>query len=69
MDEHDLVNVWGLAEALQLPRRWLIDEALAGHIPCLHIGKKLRFSVTAVRDALAECAANSRIDKKYEAMQ
>jgi len=62
MDGHDLVNIWGLAEALRLPRQWLIDEALAGYIPCLHIGKKMRFSVNAVRDALAERAANSRID-------
>jgi hypothetical protein len=51
--EDRLVNLGQLALALQLPRDWLKDEALADRIPCLHIGKKLRFNLGAVEQALA----------------
>jgi hypothetical protein len=45
-----------LAARLRLPADWLRDEALAGRIPCLRIGRKLLFSPDAVERALAERA-------------
>lgn len=56
----DLVNELGLARELMLPVDWLKAEAMAGRIPCLRIGRKLRFSVEAVRKSLASRAAESR---------
>ena len=46
-----------LASSLGLPRKWLRDEADAGRIPCLRIGRRLLFSLEAVQEVLAERAA------------
>jgi hypothetical protein len=52
-----LLTLLELARELSLPWRWLRDEALAGRIPCLQIGRCLRFEVGAVERALAARAA------------
>jgi len=59
MEVHEsrLTNLTGLAAVLRLPRGWLATEADAGRIPCLRVGRRLRFNVEAVRRALAERAA------------
>lgn len=54
--ENALTNLSGLAMALRLPRAWLFAEAAAGRIPCLRIGRQLRFNPDAVRAVLAERA-------------
>jgi hypothetical protein len=53
-----LLNLGQLALALQLPLYWLEAEATAGRIPCLRIGRCLRFNVGAVEQALAERASH-----------
>jgi hypothetical protein len=54
-----LVNVGRLAIELRLPRNWLKAEAQAGRIPCLRVGRLLRFDLAAVKRALAKRAATS----------
>ncbi len=51
------MNATGLGRELRLPREWLINEADAGRIPCLRVGRKRLFNPDAVRAALAERAA------------
>lgn len=57
VSEAELVNVWRLARELGLPTTWLRDQARMGRIPCLKAGRKMRFSPSAVRAALAKQAA------------
>jgi len=51
-----LLNLYGLARELNLPVKWLKTEALAGRIPCLKIGRHLRFNKKAVENSLTERA-------------
>lgn len=46
------VSVEVLARSLSLPRRFIVSEADADHIPFLHVGRRRLFNVGAVRDAL-----------------
>lgn len=62
MSSDEFVNIHGLARILQLPCKWLEAEANAGRLPCLRIGNRFRFSVEAVRAALAEQAATVAIE-------
>ena len=57
----NLIRLYTLATALQLPRLWLRDEAIAGRIPCLRAGKQLLFNLEAVRAALAARAATETL--------
>jgi len=57
--ETQLVNIRGLARELNLPIRWLSEQVEFENIPCLKIGKQLRFNVQAVQAALAEMAAKA----------
>jgi excisionase family DNA binding protein len=56
----DLVTLHQLAARLRLSREWLREEALAGRLPCLRVGRKLLFNLPAVERILAERAATSR---------
>ena len=56
----DLLTLHRLAARLRLPREWLRDEALAGRLPCLRVGRKLLFSLPAVERVLVERAAAER---------
>ena len=56
MKNKQLFNLFGLARELHLPVGWLKKEALAGRIPCLKIGRRLRFNKKAVESTLAEIA-------------
>jgi hypothetical protein len=49
-----------LANELKLPKDWLREEATAGRLPCLRIGKRLLFNIGAVKQALADRAGTSR---------
>jgi hypothetical protein len=55
-----LLTLSRLAARCRLPREWLREEALAGRLPCLRIGRKLLFNLTAVQQVLAERAASNR---------
>ena len=56
----DLLTLHRLAARLRLPRDWLREEAIAGRLPCLRVGRKLLFNLPAVERILAERAATSR---------
>jgi hypothetical protein len=55
----DLLSLHQLAARTGLPATWLRQEALGGRIPCLRVGRKLRFNLDAVRSALGRRAATS----------
>ena len=61
-----LLNVHGLAERLNLPAAWLQAEAREGRLPVLRIGRRLRFNVEAVEQALLEQARRPIADKPAE---
>jgi hypothetical protein len=56
MQNKKFLNLFGLARELNLPVKWLKTEALAGRIPCLKIGRHLRFNKKAVENSLTERA-------------
>jgi hypothetical protein len=56
-----LLSVRQLSQQLNLPASWLRAEALADRIPCLRVGRRLRFSLTAVTVALQERAAGREV--------
>jgi hypothetical protein len=58
-DSQALVSLYQLSLALRLPRNWLHAEALAGRIPCLRVGRRLRFNRNAVEAALAARAGET----------
>lgn len=47
-----------VAAELRLPRTWIRDEADAGRLPCLRVGRTRLFSLAAVREALERRAAS-----------
>ncbi len=57
MENKKLFNLHGLADELRLPVKWLADQAEAGNIPCLFVGRKMRFHIDAVKAAIAAMAA------------
>jgi len=52
-----LANLNELAYSLKLPLDWLKAQADTGRIPCLRIGRKRLFNISAVRQTLAQLAA------------
>jgi len=59
--ETQLLNLIGLANRLRLPANWLKQEADAGRLPCLKVGRKRRFNLTAVQAVLAKRAAEEGV--------
>ncbi len=55
-----LMTLNRLSSHFRLPREWLRNQALAGKIPCLRVGRRLLFNPVAVECALADQAASSR---------
>ncbi len=56
----DLLTLNRLARTLRLSRAWLKEEALAGRLPCLRVGRKLLFELATIKRELAERAATGR---------
>jgi hypothetical protein len=57
--EKKLHNLLACARIVGVPATWLKEQAKAGNVPCLRIGKrKLFFNINAVRSALENMAAN-----------
>jgi hypothetical protein len=52
-----LVTLRELSRIVRLPQKWLLAETMAGRLPCLRVGKKLRFNPVAVEFTLAQLAA------------
>jgi hypothetical protein len=64
MQNQKLINLFGLARELNLPVAWLKSEALAGRIPCLRIGHRLRFNKEAVESALSKRARMGEVNEQ-----
>ena len=62
--ETQLLNLIGLANRLRLPANWLKQEADAGRLPCLKVGRKRRFNLTAVQAVLAKRAAEEGVARE-----
>ena len=56
----DLLSLARCARHIGVTSAWLRIEAKAGRVPCLLAGKRLLFNPTAVQEALATKAANTR---------
>ena len=57
----NLLTLYQIAEQTGLPQRWLRQEALNGRLPCLCVGRMLRFNLAAVEEALARRATAESI--------
>jgi hypothetical protein len=56
--ENKPYNLLELSKQLRLPVKWLKQQADAGKIPCLRVGRwRYLFNLTAVQKALSEMAA------------
>jgi hypothetical protein len=55
--QQQLVSLLALARATGLPADWLKQRAIEGHIPCLHVGRRMLFNPAAVQEALLLLAA------------
>lgn len=65
-DPSPLVNLRELARQFRkfgITQAWLKDEAEAGRLPCMRVGRRLLFSVRAVEDALLRRAAEGGDDE------
>lgn len=51
------LTVWKAAQATGVPVTWLKAEAKAGRVPCLKVGLRYLFDLTALREALRRRAA------------
>ncbi|MCA9315994.1 MAG: helix-turn-helix domain-containing protein [Planctomycetes bacterium] len=58
-----LLTLPQLSRALRLSLAWLKAEATAGRIPSLRAGRRLLFSLEAVREALLRRAAGEFADR------
>jgi hypothetical protein len=52
MENDKLLTVIGISRTLRLPTKWIKDEAIAGRLPCLQVGKRLFFNRNAVEASL-----------------
>ena len=52
-----LLHIHQVARKYGLPAEWLRERALAGELPCLRAGDRLRFNSEAVERALLELAS------------
>jgi hypothetical protein len=52
-----LLDASAMAERLQVPESWLREHARRGRIPCVYVGRYMRFDPDRVRRALDEQAA------------
>ena len=55
-----VVTLGELARRLRLSKRWLAAETKAGRIPSLKAGRRTLYNPEAVREALAELAADGK---------
>lgn len=63
MKTNSLLSLRALANETGLSAEWLKNEALSGHIPHLKVGRRLMFSLQAVREALLRRASEECLDE------
>jgi hypothetical protein len=64
MTSTPLCGIHALARRLGLPAGWLKAEANAGRIPCLRVGRQLRFNPVAVEAVLSDQAGGGRVHEE-----
>lgn len=57
----DLLSLPRMARRLGVPRQWLEQQAAAGKVPCLKVGKRYLFNAVAVQESVAVIAARTRL--------
>ena len=56
-DSGRLLDAKAMAERLQVPESWLREHARGGRVPCVYVGRYMRFDPERVRRALDQQAA------------
>lgn len=64
MDKQTFITLHALSRRLGLPAAWIKAEAEAGRIPSLRTGRRLMFSVEAVREHLIRRASEGVSDDR-----
>ena len=54
MNEDRLLTAGEVAEVLNVPERWVREHTRSGLIPCVQLGRYVRYRRTAVVDWIAE---------------
>ena len=60
------VGLIGLSRELRLPSKWLKQQAVAGAIPCLRVGRRFLFSLPAVEKAIVFLAEKQEVEKQRQ---
>jgi excisionase family DNA binding protein len=55
-----LLDAAEVAERLSVPKTWVLDSARAGAMPCVRLGRYVRFAWTDVERWLEECKQPGR---------
>jgi excisionase family DNA binding protein len=55
-----LVDADAVAEHLGVPRSWVLESARSGAIPCVRLGRYVRFDLDDVEAWLASCKTGGR---------
>ena len=55
-----LLDAVAVAERLGVPRSWVLESARSGAIPCVHLGRYVRFDLDDVEAWLQDCKQPGR---------
>jgi len=55
-----LLTAAELAERLGVPKTWILESARSGAMPCVRLGRYVRFDLTDVEAWLEECKRPGR---------
>jgi excisionase family DNA binding protein len=55
-----LLTAAEVAELLTVPKTWVLDSARSGAMPCIRLGKYVRFDMADVERWLEECKQPGR---------
>jgi excisionase family DNA binding protein len=55
-----LLNAAAIAERLGVPKTWVLESARSGAMPCVRLGRYVRFNLADVEDLLDECTRPGR---------
>jgi excisionase family DNA binding protein len=55
-----LLTAAELAERLSVPKTWILESARAGAMPCVRLGRYMRFDLDDVERWLEECKQPGR---------
>lgn len=55
-----LLNAAAIAERLVVPKSWVLESARSGAMPCVRLGRYVRFDLADVESWLEECKRPGR---------